>query len=281
MSGIGPHIPAGTTVYFDRPDVKRALHVPPEAEWVQCAQSPVYVGGGGRGGPGQNGDLSPDPIQSALPRLIEATNRVLIANGDFDYMIITNGTLLAIQNMTWAGGLGFNSRPAEPLVVPMPDRQYRDAFVQSGLGIEQMIMPQGMMGIQHFERGLMWNQVWGAGHMMPAYQPRVAFMQLLWMLGRIERLGPQAGPAGTGGGGARGEAPGEGEPGGDGSAGEDGVGSAGVRGAAPGSGLAGSARIANENGAPAEGGIAGASRWQVTSNGQVWTGGSFAIAGDR
>lgn len=39
------------------------------------------------------GDTSVDPLQHVLPRVIEATNRVLIANGDFDVIIITNGTL--------------------------------------------------------------------------------------------------------------------------------------------------------------------------------------------
>ena len=36
-----------------------------------------------------------------LPQIIEATNRVLVSNGDWDAVIYTNATLLAIQNMTW------------------------------------------------------------------------------------------------------------------------------------------------------------------------------------
>jgi carboxypeptidase D len=54
-------------------------------------------------GPEGEGDTSPDPVQSVLPRVIEATNQVLVSNGDFDMSIIADGTLLAIQNMTWEG----------------------------------------------------------------------------------------------------------------------------------------------------------------------------------
>ncbi|EKC97224.1 pheromone processing carboxypeptidase (Sxa2), putative [Trichosporon asahii var. asahii CBS 8904] len=202
MSGITNLVPPGTTVYFDRPDVKKALHVPADLTWQQCTKKPVFMAGNGKAGPGQNGDLSEDPIQGALPRVIEATQRVLVANGDFDFVIMTNGTLLSIQNMTWGGALGFQSQPSEPLFIPLRDIQHREAFAASGLGIDQFIMAQGQMGIQHYERGLMWNRVWGAGHMLPAFQPRVAFMQLLWMLGHIDSLGPISAPAGGAGGAA-------------------------------------------------------------------------------
>ena len=48
-------------------------------------------------------DTSPDPIQKVLPQVIESTNRVLVGNGNLDMVIITNGTLMSIQNMTWNG----------------------------------------------------------------------------------------------------------------------------------------------------------------------------------
>lgn len=101
-----------------------------------------------------------------------------------DYIIITNGTLLAIQNMTWAGQLGFQTEPSEPFVIDMPDIHYSKVYEDSGLA--GLNGPQGQMGIQHFERGLMWVQVWGAGHMVPQYQPRVGYKNLEWVLGRIE-----------------------------------------------------------------------------------------------
>ena len=80
---------------------------------------------------------------------------MLISNADLDFVIITDGTLLAIQNMTWNGRLGFQTAPSEPIVVTLPDLEYGSLF-QDQFG-EQLEDPQGTMGIQHFERGLMWG----------------------------------------------------------------------------------------------------------------------------
>jgi hypothetical protein len=44
------------------------------------------------------GETSPDPIQSVLPQVIEATNRVLISNGDLDMSIIADGTLWLFEH---------------------------------------------------------------------------------------------------------------------------------------------------------------------------------------
>jgi carboxypeptidase D len=81
-------------------------------------------------------------------------------------IIITNGTLLAIQNMTWNGKLGFQKRPVTPIKIPS----------------------DGDWGIQHYERGLMWAETYKTGHMGPGMAPKVSFQHLLWMLGRIETL---------------------------------------------------------------------------------------------
>ena len=81
--------------YFNRTDVKKAMHAPLDSNWAVCSLEPVYVGGSS--GPQSEGDTSADPIQKVLPQVIEATNRVLVGNGDFDMVIITNGTLMAIQ----------------------------------------------------------------------------------------------------------------------------------------------------------------------------------------
>jgi carboxypeptidase D len=108
----------GRMPYFNRPEVKTALHVPQGGTWSECSKKRVFVGPRGRG-PQREGDLSADPIQKVLPQVISATNRVLVANGDYDMVIITNGTLLAIQNMTWNGLLGFQQRPVTPINVPV------------------------------------------------------------------------------------------------------------------------------------------------------------------
>ena len=61
-------------------------------------------------------------------------------------IIITNGTLMSIQNMTWNGQLGFQSKPSESLVIAAPDLQYQDVVAESGLGYYNGA--QGVMGVQ-------------------------------------------------------------------------------------------------------------------------------------
>lgn len=173
----------GSSVYFDRKDVKRALHAP-NMNWSGCSAEPVYVGGSS--GPEQEGDNSANPIEKVLPQVIEATNRVLISNGDYDMVIITNGTLLAIQNMTWNGHLGFQEKPETPINIEIPDLMYKSVFEENGA--QSLDGPQGIMGIQHFERGLMWAESYMSGHMQPQYQPRVAYRHLEWLLNRTDSL---------------------------------------------------------------------------------------------
>ena len=61
--------------------MKKAMNAPLDVKWLEC-KGPVFVEPGT--GPEDEGDTSRDPIQFVLPRIIEATNRVLIANGDLD-----------------------------------------------------------------------------------------------------------------------------------------------------------------------------------------------------
>ncbi|KAJ6090892.1 hypothetical protein N7499_003606 [Penicillium canescens] len=177
-----PHFP-GSTVYFDRADVKEALHAP-NVTWAVCSAEAVFVGG--NAGPEQEGDISANPIEHVLPQVIEATNRVLIANGDFDMVIITNGTLMAIQNMTWNGYLGFQEKPSTPIDIKIPDLLYADAFAENGAS--DLDGPQGIMGVQHYERGLMWVETHQSGHMQPQYQPRAAYRHLEWLLRRTDEI---------------------------------------------------------------------------------------------
>ncbi|MCJ1475750.1 hypothetical protein MMC13_004414 [Lambiella insularis] len=176
--------PQGASVYFNRTDVKKAMHAPEYVDWAVCGENTVFLGG--NGGPESEGDLSADPIQKVLPQVIEATNRVLVSNGDYDMIILTNGTLMAIQNMTFNGGLGFNKQPSKPIVIEISDLQYPDVFAANGAaGIDG---PQGLMGIQHFERGLMWAESFRTGHEQPEFQPRLALQHIRWLLGRIDTL---------------------------------------------------------------------------------------------
>lgn len=69
---------------------------------------------------------------------------MLLKDADWDGLLYTNGTLLSIQNMTWNGKLGFQEKPCKDFEVPLAV----DAGYPAG--------PQGVMGIAHYERGLMW-----------------------------------------------------------------------------------------------------------------------------
>lgn len=171
------------TTYFNRTDVKKAMHAPLDVNWMECAAEPVFVG---QGGPQAEGDTAPDPIQHVLPQVIEATNRVLVSNGDFDMIIITNGTLLAIQNMTWNGHLGFQERPSTPINITIPDLVYANTFDENGLNGTDG--PQGIMGVQHFERGLMWAESYQTGHMQPGFQPRLTYRHMEWLLGHTDTI---------------------------------------------------------------------------------------------
>jgi len=166
--------------------VKAAMHAPQNINWTECSNSPVFTGAAAGTGPESEGDTSPDPIQHVLPQVIEATNRVLVSNGDYDMVILTNGTLMSIQNMTWNGKLGFQTPPSTPVNIDIPDLVYADTF--NANGIPGADGPQGVMGIQHYERGLMWVQTFQSGHMQPEYQPRSAYRHMLWLLGHTDTI---------------------------------------------------------------------------------------------
>lgn len=88
--------------------------------------------------------------------------------------------------MTWGGKLGFQTAPSTPIVITLPDLQYGSLFVEEGFG--SVDNPQGTMGVQHFERGLMWAETFLSGHMQPQFQPRSSYRHLQWVLGRIDEL---------------------------------------------------------------------------------------------
>ena len=101
-------------------------------------------------------------------------------------IIITNGTLTAIQNMTWNGQLGFQTRPNKPIYVDLPDLQNQAVYAANMA--QDYEGPQGTMGIQHYERGLMWVETYQSGHMQPEFQPRVAYRDMQWLLGHIQTI---------------------------------------------------------------------------------------------
>lgn len=103
------------------------------------------------------------PIHTVLPGVIERSNRSIIQHGKLDYVMLVNGTSLAIQNMTWAGAQGFQHKPNKTLLVDGEKA-----------------------GLYHSERKLSFVQVDRASHMIAAYKPKPAYKLLQFLLGQIE-----------------------------------------------------------------------------------------------
>ncbi|KAM0279589.1 hypothetical protein ACHAQH_004545, partial [Verticillium albo-atrum] len=108
---------SGSKPFFDRVDVKKAINAPENVQWSFCrprGQS-VFVNGYDELAHPGPGSL---PV---IPRIIEQTANVVIGHGLLDFITFAEGTLLAIQNMTWGGKSGFQERPARELYVPPRD----------------------------------------------------------------------------------------------------------------------------------------------------------------
>lgn len=157
-------------IYFNRTDVKAALHAPPDSDWALC-KNDVFI----------FGDDSPGSSLFAIPNVIDKTQNVMLVHGALDMVLMMNGTLLAIQNMTWGGKLGFQKVPSDPLYVPY----HENPSLGSTAGM-------GIYGTAHTERGLTFAAVTLSGHMVPANQPSVAYRQLEVLLGRVDNLQSQS-----------------------------------------------------------------------------------------
>ncbi|MCJ1388992.1 hypothetical protein MMC18_001845 [Xylographa bjoerkii] len=166
--GSIPYSPPGASVYFNRSDVQKAINAPP-TNWMECTNTNVFVHGN---------DHSPPSGLSVLPSVIERTNRTIIGHGALDYILIANGTLLMIQNMTWNGKQGFQSAPSAEFFVP-----YHIDYNE-----EQTLAGAGVFGTTHTERGLTFVEVSLSGHMIPQYAPSASYRTLEFLLGRISSL---------------------------------------------------------------------------------------------
>ncbi|KAG6009042.1 hypothetical protein E4U21_003373 [Claviceps maximensis] len=162
------YLPKGASIYFNRPDVKKAIHAPLDREWSSCSPTPVFV---------NDSDNSPWSSTTVLSKVIDQTKNVIIGHGALDYMFVANTTLLTIQNMTFGGKLGFNTKPHAPFYVPYHQR-----------GADGSLAGAGVFGTTHTERGLTYVGISLSGHMVPQYAPSAAFRNVEFMLGRIDSL---------------------------------------------------------------------------------------------
>jgi carboxypeptidase D len=68
-------------VYFNRQDVKAAIHAPVDVQWSEC-NSNVFVG---------SGDTSPPVSWDVLPRVMKQGVPVVVVTGLADYVILSEG----------------------------------------------------------------------------------------------------------------------------------------------------------------------------------------------
>ncbi|KAF8646719.1 hypothetical protein AX16_007093 [Volvariella volvacea WC 439] len=139
-------------LYFDRADVKAAIHAPADVDWEECSNVNVFP----------RGDRSLPSALSVLPSVIEKSQRSVIIHGLADFILIAEGTRIVIQNMTWNGLQGFQTPIAN------------DSFIIDGVG---------SLGTSHTERGLTYLEVELCGHMVPQFSPKAAFQSMQYLLG--------------------------------------------------------------------------------------------------
>ncbi|KAF2667834.1 serine carboxypeptidase [Microthyrium microscopicum] len=168
----GDYSPPGEVVYFNRTDVKKAINAPLDTNWEQCTENNVFAGNGS--------DLSNGPaLNGVLAGVIEKTNNVIIGSGNLDFLLNTNGTLFAIQNMTWNGLQGLQEYPGQQFYV-----EEGPEFNGGSLG------GFGNLGLWGEERGLTFYQIQLSGHELPGYAPSAAYKVVQKLLGHIDGLGP-------------------------------------------------------------------------------------------
>lgn len=162
--------PLGDDPYFNREDVKKAIHAPLQVQWSECVNT-AFV----------HRDESLPPAKYELPNVIDKTKNVILVQGGTDFILPANGVLLAVQNMTWGGKLGFQARPTDPFYVP------RYSVGKKGYGSD-LPDKSGVVGTTHQERGLTVVVTGLSGHEGPEYAATAAFRQLEKLLGRVHSL---------------------------------------------------------------------------------------------
>jgi len=138
-------------LYFDRTDVKAAIHAPAHVDWTLCKDH-VFP----------HGDASDPPAFTVLPNVIEKSKRSVIVHGLADFILIAEGARIVLQNMTWNEKQGFQT----PL--------HLDSFIVDGVGA---------MGNLQSERGLTYVEIVLAGHMVPEYSPVASLQVMKYLMG--------------------------------------------------------------------------------------------------
>ena len=83
--GSFPYEPA-PWIYFNRTDVQKAINAP-LGNWEECSSGVL------------DKDTSEPSSYTVLPRVIEKNDRTIIGHGMADFILLVNGTIMAVQNM--------------------------------------------------------------------------------------------------------------------------------------------------------------------------------------
>ncbi|KAF7333425.1 Carboxypeptidase [Mycena venus] len=155
-------------VYFNRTDVKTAIHAPPDVDWTLCTNKDVFP----------HGDASLPSAFSVLPNVIEKSVRTVIIHGLADFVLIAEGARIVIQNLDYFHSIirirsWIKRTPGNGLQgfrTPIID----DSFLVDGVG---------SLGTAHTERGLTFLEVELSGHMVPQFSPLAAFQSMAFLMG--------------------------------------------------------------------------------------------------
>ncbi|KAG8701879.1 hypothetical protein FRC08_003847 [Ceratobasidium sp. 394] len=142
--------------YFSRPDVQKALHFGNFGTWDDCAKDPVFIGLSAVSEYHDDSPYSETLFPDLLQRLPKGFS---LWNGLFDSILFSEGTRIMIQNLTWGGQHGFQTRITTPFVVG--GNRY---------------------GVYHTERKLTYIEFDDAGHKIPQDQPAASLHAFNWML---------------------------------------------------------------------------------------------------
>jgi carboxypeptidase D len=195
FSGFFGYLPGGTSIYLTEPTFKKLstlrIGTGTNVQTSRCLsryrqQSSVGCERSARSRREKQEDYDWSWSQLQSYQLLVGIRLTL--GKALDMVLISNGTLLMIQNMTWNGAQGFTSKPSDPFYV-------RPATFAAS----------GVLGTTHTERGLTWVSVNLSGHnkfasqiglsrmltllsVIPQYTPSASYRHLEFLLGRIDPL---------------------------------------------------------------------------------------------
>nr|POE65967.1 carboxypeptidase cpds [Quercus suber] len=180
-----PSLGIGPNNYFNQSDVQDVLNVGSKKDYAVCGDNSLGL---------LSGDQSVPSSLGPLPAVIERTNNVIVGHGWLDYLLLANGTLASLNNMTWSGAQGFQTAPPStnnffvPYHPGLAEILYETSHQPIPATPQTNVAGSGLLGTTHTERGLTFVTVDLAGHEIPQYVPGAAFRQLEFLLGRIGSL---------------------------------------------------------------------------------------------